>query len=250
MQLAEHIRNDAYLRERLNPLPGESTYLSLSDLRLAVEKIKTERAISILDYGCGGSPYRSLFPNAVYRRADFLHTEGDPLDYILAEDSAVAEADETFDLIVSTQVLEHVGNPKSYLAECFRLLKPGGRLYLTTHGSYPDHACPDDFWRWTGDGLAREISAAGFSRIEVEKVTTGPRAFFQEMEISLHLLRAPKATCFGAALSVLRKLYPRLQPWVHRMCDRYFAGSRVARENLEHHRTYMMVGALAHKPLR
>jgi SAM-dependent methyltransferase len=126
MDLAKHIQGNIYLRERLAPAYGELTYLHLSDLRLAIERIKTDQPITILDYGCGGSPYRSLFPQATYKRADFLQAEGDTLDYQLTEDSHVNEADAYFDLIISTQVLEHVREPANYLSECYRLLNKTG----------------------------------------------------------------------------------------------------------------------------
>ena len=131
MNPGEHIRQNAYVEERLHPKRGRLDYLPLADLRLALETFRTDRAITILDYGCGGSPYRSLFPNAIYKRADYLQDGVDRLDYVLSEDSRVKEADNKFDFILSTQVLEHVGSPTIYLAECFRLLKPGGTLYIT-----------------------------------------------------------------------------------------------------------------------
>lgn len=247
MNIATHIRENVYLKERLSPSPGESTYLHLSDLRQALEKIKTDQPIAILDYGCGGSPYKSLFPNAVYKRADFPSDQSDRLDYELKEDSLIKEADATFDLILSTQVLEHVGSPAGYLSECHRLLKRGGRLYLTTHGSYPDHACPYDFWRWTADGLVREVSRAGFSRIEPEKLTTGARALFQEIDIELDSLRLPKNSAFGIFLFLTRKIYCGLRPWIHRMSDRHFVENKVVRHGLDRHRTYMIAGCLAYK---
>ena len=142
MNLGEHIRDNEYLRERLYPQEEDFTYLHLADLRMALEAVRTDLPITILDYGCGGSPYRSLFPNAIYKRADYLQDGIDRLDYVLSEDSRVKESDNEFDFILSTQVLEHVGSPAIYLAECFRLLKPGGTLYITTHGTYPDHALP------------------------------------------------------------------------------------------------------------
>ena len=38
----------------------------------------------------------------------------------------------SFDLIVSLAVIEHLSNPIKFLAECFRVLSPGGILYVTT----------------------------------------------------------------------------------------------------------------------
>jgi SAM-dependent methyltransferase len=63
--------------------------------------------------------------------------------------------------VLSTQVLEHVQDPDVYLAECARLLRPGGSLVLSTHGSMYYHADPDDYWRWTMAGLALLVERHG-----------------------------------------------------------------------------------------
>src|SRR5262245_35870312 len=105
--LATTIQTDDYLRQRMAPQPGDSLYLHLADLRLAIDRIRTDERLAILDYGSGGSPYRSLFTNADYRRADFLQADSDQLDYVLDEYSRMEEESKTFDLILSTQVAEH-----------------------------------------------------------------------------------------------------------------------------------------------
>jgi SAM-dependent methyltransferase len=103
--------------------------------------------IAILDYGSGGSPYRSLFPNATYHRAD--HVDGVHLDFRTDANGRLPEvASQAYDMVLSTQVLEHVSSPRSYIDEAFRVLRPGGMPLLSTHGAYPDHGCPCDFWRW------------------------------------------------------------------------------------------------------
>jgi SAM-dependent methyltransferase len=68
----------------------------------------------------------------------------------------------TADVVVSTQVLEHVPDPRAYLLECRRILKPGGMLILTTHGYWEYHPQPTDLWRWTGPGLRKLVEASGF----------------------------------------------------------------------------------------
>lgn len=246
--LSAHIRSDPYLRERLSPEPGDFTYLHLADLRLAMENVRTSSAICMLDYGCGGSPYRALFPNADYRRADHLQKEGDQLNYVLDQTSRVHESNNTFDLILSTQVLEHVDDPVEYIRECYRLLKSGGELYITTHGSYPDHGCPHDYFRWTADGLARSLTSAGFEVCRVEKQTTGPRALFFQCDCQYVGLRIPNRNLFALLLNGFRLCYKKIQPWVHKMCDRHFSGNRVVTENLEAHTTYVVAACLARKP--
>lgn len=249
MDLGTHIRTNGYLRERLSPTPGDSTYLHLADLRIALDSVHTEGEVTILDYGCGGSPYRSLFPNADYRRADYLQDSNDTLDYILPEDGRVGEADGTFDFILSTQVLEHVSNPQVYLLECYRLLRPGGQLYITTHGTYPDHGCPYDFYRWTTDGLIRDLSSAGFSICRSEKHTTGPRAAFFHLECQYQNLRISRRSLFGALLFLIVSLYQRARPWLHRMCDAHFPQYRVVTEELQKHTLYIVTACLAQRPI-
>jgi SAM-dependent methyltransferase len=249
LNLGEHIRNDEYLRERLRPERGDLTYLHLADLRLALEGVRTDRTIHLLDYGCGGSPYRSLFPNALYRRADYLGDSNDSLDYVLTDNSRVGESNQTFDFILSTQVLEHVGASDVYLAECFRLLKAGGLLYITTHGSYPDHACPYDFYRWTTDGLNRDLVAAGFTIRRAEKLTTGPRAALFHCDCQIANLWTGRRTLGAHGMSAFRRFYVGLRPWLHKTCDDYFPDNRVVTENLEQHSLYIATACLAQRPL-
>jgi SAM-dependent methyltransferase len=55
-----------------------------------------------------------------------------------------------------------VSNPQTYLEECWRVLRPGGKLLLSTHGMMVYHPDPVDYWRWTGAGLIRAVEQAGF----------------------------------------------------------------------------------------
>src|SRR5437764_6171024 len=153
------LSSQEYLRERSEPRPGDPYYLHLSDLLLGIRGAIPRDLNSVLDYGCGGSPYRSLFATRVYHRADL---KGMPsLDFEFAEDSRILAASENYDCVLSSQVLEHVLSPRNYLEECFRVLKPGGKLILSTHGLYEDHDAPVDYWRWTAAGLAKLIQSIG-----------------------------------------------------------------------------------------
>src|SRR5690242_7786990 len=87
------IESKAYLRQRLEPMPGDPDYLHLRDLLRGLSSHQDSEALTVLDFGAGGSPYRSLFPNADYRRADF--GEMSDLDYVIWNDSRVEEEDET-----------------------------------------------------------------------------------------------------------------------------------------------------------
>ena len=120
--------------------------------------------VRVLDFGCADLPYRGLFAaDAEYIAADL---PGNPQATIeIQPDGRVPVADESVDVVLSTQVLEHVADPGRYLSECRRVLRPGGRLLLSTHGFMVYHPDPDDFWRWTSAGLRRAVTQAG---LEVE----------------------------------------------------------------------------------
>lgn len=163
-------------RERTEPRRGDTDYAHLFDLREALAAAVRDAAGHWLDFGAGTSPYRELFTDDVkLSTAELGGAEGYPADYELAPDGRCPAPDGTFDGVLSTQVLEHVDDADAYLREAFRLIKPGGRLVLSTHGVWEDHG-GQDLWRWTADGLARQAVRVGFDVDRVEKLTCGPRA--------------------------------------------------------------------------
>lgn len=55
------------------------------------------------------------------------------IETVVAEAQSVGDIPTgSLDAVVSTMVLEHVSDERAYLAEIRRLLRPGGRAYLTT----------------------------------------------------------------------------------------------------------------------
>jgi len=235
-----------YLRSRLMPEPGDELYLHLGDLRAALGSVATDGEVRILDYGCGGSPYRSLFPRAIYHRADYIEMDG--LDYRIAEDASLADIrDDTYDLVLSTQVLEHVRRPEDYLQEARRILKPGGKLILTTHGVFYDHACPYDFRRWTADGLSLILDDAGFSKCEISKLTTNTRAIFFLAENAFSGLVESRFTKAGIALWLFREWFWSNRELRNRYCDKCFSKNKVVPAGVRGHPLYIALMAVAVK---
>ncbi|HEX5069369.1 MAG TPA: class I SAM-dependent methyltransferase, partial [Vicinamibacterales bacterium] len=54
------------------------------------------------------------------------------LHFLQADGMALPFAAGYFDLVLSHAVIEHVSNARLYLEECRRVLKPGGRIFLST----------------------------------------------------------------------------------------------------------------------
>ena len=217
--MMEDLAAEEYLRQRMDPKPGDPLYLHLSDLLLAISQLSPVNHARILDYGSGGSPYRALFEKSTYHRADL---NGPDLDFNYAPDARLPIEVGGYDLVLSTQVLEHVEDPMIYLSECYRVLNPAGHLLLTTHGLFEDHGCPYDYWRWTVYGLTKMVERAGLQVTEVRKVTTGPRAALFLWEKHLWAFRYFKGL-YGRIISLGVRAILRSGPSpLHRAADSCF----------------------------
>jgi len=189
-------------RDRLNPRKTDHAYYVLRELRRHVADFTgtlTGREL-LLDYGCGAMPYRPLFEGRVagYVGADL---KGNPeAELVLDPDGTVPAQSGSFDVVLSSQVLEHVEDPMAYLAEAMRLLRPGGVLVLSTHGSWRYHPHPEDYWRWTASGLRKILCASGFEVRSLRGVL-GPLATATQLWQDAALPRLPRR---------LRKPFTRL----------------------------------------
>jgi SAM-dependent methyltransferase len=121
----------------------------------------------VLDVGCGDRPYAALFPGAVG-----FDVPGNPHADLHGSLEAIPVVDGSFDLVLCLQVLEHVPDPAAAVRELHRVVRPGGRVLLSTHGVYPLHPNPDDLWRWTDQGLERLFRTSA----EWSSVTVRPGA--------------------------------------------------------------------------
>jgi SAM-dependent methyltransferase len=124
----------------------------------------------VLDAGAGRSPYRRLFAHARYEAADFQAVPGKKYasQQYVCDLASIPVDDGRFDHIVCTQVLEHLPEPAAVLGEFHRVLKPGGRLWLTAPLFFGVHEGPYDFFRYTKYGLRHLLEGAGFSVDELD----------------------------------------------------------------------------------
>ena len=166
----------------------------------------------ILDYGCADAPYRHLFAHADYQGADLPGNPNATLE--IRPDGTLPVPDASFDAILSTQVLEHVNDPGLYLSECYRVLRPGGRLLLTTHGIMVYHPDPVDYWRWTCAGLRRAVAEAGFEIERFEGIMGLAATGLQLVQdATYYYLPRPLRPVYALFLQSLIALVDRVQSW-------------------------------------
>ena len=133
------------------------------------------RRTSILEVGCGNQPYRHFLPaDCKYsglewaqavdefampsRVPDVTYYSGDRFPF----------ADASYENVFHTEVLEHVMDYRTFLAECRRVLKPGGSLMFSIPFQARFHFIPHDYWRFTPSGLKTILEDAGFGEITVK----------------------------------------------------------------------------------
>jgi SAM-dependent methyltransferase len=137
-----------------------------------VEKVARSmpNGVSVLDAGAGESVYKKYFAHCQYKAIDLAVGESRwdyaNLDYVgpLHE---MPLADGTFDAVLCTQVLEHLEWPRESVKEMCRILKPGGKLYMTVPMAQHEHQVPHDFFRYTSFGLMSICTHAGFQKITI-----------------------------------------------------------------------------------
>ncbi|MGD0370279.1 MAG: class I SAM-dependent methyltransferase [Candidatus Dormibacteria bacterium] len=124
---------------------------------------------TLLDVGAGDAPYRELFSRVNYVTCDWERSNYTPdrTPDIVAPADKIPLEDESVDAILTTQVIEHVPEPWTVLAEFHRLLKPRGRLWMTAPLVWYLHEQPYDYYRYTSHGLRYLLDRARFVDIQI-----------------------------------------------------------------------------------
>lgn len=161
-----NIRFDIFLRKCPLPIRKLIDPLIIEEEEFIKEASRIVHSNQIvLDAGAGECKYKTYFPHTSYIALDFLSGDnkwnysgvdvsGDVINIPLKSN--------TIDLIINTQVLEHVSEPEKTIHEFYRILKPGGRLFLTTPQGWYEHQIPHDYFRYTSYGLTHLFHKAGF----------------------------------------------------------------------------------------
>jgi SAM-dependent methyltransferase len=96
---------------------------------------------------------------------------------------------ESFNAVLSINVLEHIYNYTNVLTETYRILQKGGSFYIAVPFFFNIHGSPNDYFRYTESALERMLRDAGFTDVRITVLGGGPcSALFQTFGGSLPTL--------------------------------------------------------------
>jgi SAM-dependent methyltransferase len=174
-------------REHRDPkrsLPGWSIRRPLADW--LSDEGRDADGKRVLDVGCGVKPYYPFFAQA--REYVGLDVQANPHADLAGAVEDIPVGDASFDIVLCTQVLEHVDDPARAVRELHRVTAPGGRVLASTHGVMLYHPNPQDLWRWTHTGLERLFRDNGWSDVTVRPGAGSAEALAMLVGNYLHLL--------------------------------------------------------------
>lgn len=135
----------------------------------------------VLDVGAGPCRYRPFFSHCDYKTQDFCQYEGSSIgpmadvgrwsygqiDYVCDATSIPVPAG-SFDVVLCTEVLEHVPEPIKVVKECGRILRSGGKLLLTAPLTSGLHQEPYHYYGgYTPYWYRHFLAEAGLEQIKV-----------------------------------------------------------------------------------
>lgn len=135
-------------------------YFLMKDIKDAIDNYAKGK---LLDLGCGNKPYKEWYGHKTTSSigCDAIQSTENVVDNICLA-SELPYENNTFDSILSTQVLEHVFEQQQMINESFRVLKPGGHIILTVPFVWELHEEPYDFFRITKHGLKQMFENSGY----------------------------------------------------------------------------------------
>ncbi len=170
---------------------------------LTKEEVRGKKVIEVGSYDWNGSirPFVESLEPSEYVGIDI--EKGPGVDVICGAENIVESfGKESFEVVISTELLEHVRDWRKVISNMKNICKPSGTILITTRSyGFHYHPNPYDFWRYELEDMKNIFSDCEI--LALEKDSTAPGAFievrkpnrFKEVDLSdyeLYLIIANK----------------------------------------------------------
>lgn len=199
--------SDRDFKERAYKDKSYVSFIGITLIERSIALLSRELTGEFLDVGCGTQPYASYFSHVARKRACDFNARRGKVDFECPADR-IPLPDDSLDSILCTEVLEHVPDPLAVWHEFHRLLKPGGKVLLTTPMCWPGHEEPYDFYRFPEYGLRRLAKESGF---DVLRLVPRGGAWAYLGQVTLHVM--PHFIRFGWQRRLTNNFFLRLDAW-------------------------------------
>ena len=197
------------LKKRLGTSDLFAFNLRNRDRWVAAQAARAAAGARVLDVGAGSAPYRSLFSHCDYKTQDFARLDDSQLRHggygqidFECDAKSIPVPDGSFDIVLCTEVLEHVAEPIAVVREFARILTAGGHLLLTAPLGSGIHQEPYHFYGgYTPYWYQRFLGEAGFGDITIAANGGTLRHFAQEAVRFVRMTRP-----FGLGMPIVAEL--------------------------------------------
>jgi SAM-dependent methyltransferase len=149
---------------------------------------KLPQVKNLLDVGGKGKPYACFFADRVTNHFVLDIAPSTSVD-LVGDARNMPLSDASIDVVLITQVLEHIPEPIAVISEIRRVLKPGGTLLLSVPSIFPQHGSPGDYWRYMPQGLHWILR--DFKNVVVRGEAGTIPSIFLVVNVYLQLLTGP-----------------------------------------------------------
>lgn len=199
----------------IKKIPSEFTppiyhpsYFIRHEILNGILRNKDQISGKLLDFGCGAMPYKSLFNVDEYIGVDYEgegHSHKNENVDVFYDGKNIPFENNYFDAIFCSEVFEHLFEMDLILIELNRVLKPGGKILISTPFVWNLHEIPVDFARYTPFGLKHMLEKSGFE-IKISEQNGGYITVIFQI-ITLYILQLFKYNSKKLFLSTTVRLF-------------------------------------------
>lgn len=166
-------------------------YYYFNDLKKIFDKYIKE-GDKVFDIGCGNKPFESYIRYLTHEKAtdsylgcDVVQSSEHKVD-IICEATNIPVDSSQYNIVLCTQVIEHVFDHSKIFEEAYRLLKSDGIFIVSSNFVWRMHEVPYDYYRFTRFAFESLLTKSGFEILE-EKANGGKWSVLGQLFLHISL---------------------------------------------------------------